>query len=210
MGRPWERQPGESGAANLALRRYLRKPPENRGSFAALAEECGVAPSTVYRWRQEWNWDARILAYDAEYVATEDEVARLVVERSRERLRAAVEPALEALVDMALGRKLDPLSGYYIERRDLKPNVQLAAIRQLLDRAGVVKPPESVEHRVSGSVTMEAGPDPAQLARVLAALPDSVVESLSALPTEPAMEAELVEAEPNPFAKLEPENDEST
>ena len=69
--RPWQRQPGEPPDAFTAFAAYLRL--KGRRSHAATAAHTGRALGTIRRLSAQWNWPARVAAFEARLAeATQD------------------------------------------------------------------------------------------------------------------------------------------
>lgn len=60
---PWERRPGETEKAYEAFCRY-RDMPCGKRLYTAVAEECKKSVSLIHRWKQKYNWNERLAAYD--------------------------------------------------------------------------------------------------------------------------------------------------
>lgn len=62
---PWTRQPGEGAKPYTAFQMYRDQPPMER-SVRRLGETIGRNRTIVGRWSSQWNWVARVAAWDAE------------------------------------------------------------------------------------------------------------------------------------------------
>jgi len=65
VGRPWDRQLGESRQAFAAFTVYLELPGPRR-SAAAAARFLGRSYALMARWRRRWQWRVRARAWDME------------------------------------------------------------------------------------------------------------------------------------------------
>jgi hypothetical protein len=69
--RPWQRQPGETPADFTAFAAYLRL--KGRRSSRAVAAQTGRSPAAVRRLSAQFNWPARVTAFEARLAdATQD------------------------------------------------------------------------------------------------------------------------------------------
>jgi hypothetical protein len=69
--RPWQRQPGESPADFTVFAAYLRL--KGRRSSRAVAAQTGRSPGAVRRLSAQFNWPARVTAFEARLAdATQD------------------------------------------------------------------------------------------------------------------------------------------
>lgn len=85
----WEKQPDESDKAFAAFRVYLELGPEKRSISKVVQHRAdngmGKSRSTVSKWSSRFRWTARVEAFDAEAVRTQDETTFELLQRRGER-----------------------------------------------------------------------------------------------------------------------------
>jgi hypothetical protein len=106
---PWDRMPHETGKAYEAFILY-REMGVTR-SIAKVAEMFDKSVTLIVRWRQRWDWDIRVAAWDAKLSKARDD--------------AAVEEAKRMGVRQArLGMKLQEVGGKRLEQFATSPELQ--------------------------------------------------------------------------------------
>lgn len=125
--KPWERQKGESEKAYEAFSTY-RDMGEKR-TFAAVAEKLQKSDSLIRRWKNQWNWQERVRAYDndlekeARAKAVKDRKA--MTERHIGIAMQLQKKALEALTTLAV----EDMSA-----KDIKEYIKMATDLERLNR----------------------------------------------------------------------------
>lgn len=123
----WERQEGETSVAYGAFLAF-RDMGEKR-SVSELVRRCGKSRSLLDRWRKQWQWDKRVLAYDNDLQKqAHAEAVKGLRDMNKRHIDAAMklqQAALDAL------KGLDP---YSMSAKDIKEMMKMAAELERLAR----------------------------------------------------------------------------
>lgn len=138
--KPWERQKGESEKAFEAFAAY-RDMGEKR-TFAAVAEKLGKSDTLIRRWKERWEWQERVRAYDNNL---EKEALKEAVKLRKDMMARHINIALQ-LQTKAL-KALNSLSTEDMTAKDIKEYIKMATDLERLSRG---EPPRE-EHEEKGN-----------------------------------------------------------
>lgn len=125
--KPWERQKGESEKAYEAFVTY-RDMGEKR-TFAAVAEKLGKSDTLIRRWKERWDWQERVRAYDNDL---EKEARARAVKDRRDMVDRHINIAMQ-LQKKAL-QALKDLSVEDMTPKDIKEYIKMATDLERLNR----------------------------------------------------------------------------
>lgn len=130
LGKPWAKRSGETSRAFRAFLAYLELGPER--SYVGVARALEHPDSykhQVGRWRDKYNWEERVGAYEAE-----------ILERSIGDRSSALQKARQILVNGAqkAATQLVAIAGGELPEKHAATQVQ--ACLHVLELAGIVKP----------------------------------------------------------------------
>jgi len=140
---PWAKLPGESAKAYRAFELFRKLPTPRVAEYAWDAYKAerkikSARPSAAWRgWKTEHDWEARAAAFDARELERANPEAADAIALARQRII----DALPTLIDRAIELATDPV----------EPDG--AMLRDLLDRAGLVKP---IKKTNAGNLTVSA------------------------------------------------------
>lgn len=117
--KPWERQPGESEKAFEAFARY-RDMGESR-TFTAVAGKLQKSGSLIRRWKDKFDWEQRVSAYDNDLERqAHREKQKLVADTRKRQLQIAMQLEKKALEALNMIQPED------MTARDIKEMLRLA------------------------------------------------------------------------------------
>ncbi len=125
--RPWERQNGEGEKAFAAFVIYRDMGRER--TVTAVAKQLSKSRQLVERWKERWNWQERVRAYDNEL---EKEAKAAAVKATREMAERHIRIAMQ-LQKKAL-EALQNLSVKKMTAKDIKEYIKMATELERLNR----------------------------------------------------------------------------
>lgn len=125
--KPWERQKGESEKAYEAFSVY-RDMGEKR-TFVAVAEKLDKSDTLIHRWKDRWDWQERVRAYDNEI---EREAKRKVVADRKAMTERHIGIAMQ--VQKKALEALASLSVEDMTPKDVKEYIKMATDLERLNR----------------------------------------------------------------------------
>lgn len=125
--RPWERQNGEGEKAFAAFVIYRDMGRER--TVTAVAKQLSKSRQLVERWKERWNWQERVRAYDNEL---EKEAKAAAVKAAREMTERHIRIAMQ-LQKKAL-EALQNLSVKKMTAKDIKEYIKMATELERLNR----------------------------------------------------------------------------
>ena len=142
--KPWERQPKEGEKPYEAFVKY-RDMGESR-TLIAVADELHKSYTLIRRWKETWNWEERILAYDNEL---QKQAHKNAVKKAQKMADRHIDIALKMQLK-ALGalEKLDPEK---IDPRLLISFIREATRLERENRVDIVRMTEEVKEETAAS-----------------------------------------------------------
>ncbi len=141
--RPWERQNGEGEKAFAAFVIYRDMGRER--TVTAVAKQLSKSRQLVERWKERWNWQERVRAYDNEL---EKEAKAAAVKATREMAERHIRIAMQ-LQKKAL-EALQNLSVKKMTAKDIKEYIKMATELERLNRMS-----EEQDRKTSDSTTAD-------------------------------------------------------
>ncbi|HJB36535.1 MAG TPA: hypothetical protein H9942_00520 [Candidatus Acutalibacter ornithocaccae] len=125
--KPWERQKGESEKAFGAFAAYRDMGPER--TISAVVKKLGKSRTLIDRWKERWDWQERVRAYDNEL---EKEARAKAVQGRKDMTERHIKIAMQ--VQKKALEALASLSVEDMSPKDIKEYIKMATDLERLNR----------------------------------------------------------------------------